>query len=109
MTTADPMPAARRRRGAAGLVAAVLLGAACSGGGGSSREDVIDTLTDENLENPLSTEDAACAYDALVAEFDGDLDQITSSGALDDDEAALVAEVARIVELCVRGTGPQPD
>jgi len=109
MPRPDLAPAARPRwRGIVALGAAALLVGACSGGGGSSREDVIDTLTDEDLENPLSTEEAACAFDRLRGEFGDDLGRITSSGALDDDEVELVTQVSQIVQACVNGSGPQP-
>ncbi len=109
MPRPDPTRTARPRwRGIAALGAAALLVGACSNGGGSSREDVIDTLTDEDLENPLSTEQAACAYDRLRGEFGDDLGRITSSAALDDDEVELVTQVSQIVQACVNGSGPQP-
>jgi len=109
MPRSDPTRTARPGwRGIGALGAAALLVGACGGGGGSSREDVIDTLTDENLENPLSTEEAACAYDRLRGEFGDDLGRITSSAALDDDEVELVTQVSQIVQACVNGSGPQP-
>lgn len=109
MPSPDPTPASRPRwRTIATLAGAALLVGACSSGGGSSREDVIDTLTDESLENPLSTEQAACAYDRLRGEFGDDLGRITRSGALDDDEVELVTQVSQIVQACVNGSGPLP-
>lgn len=110
MPSPDPTPAARPRgRGLAALAAAALLVGACTSGGGSSREDVIDTLTDENLENPLSTEDAACAYDRLRGEFGDDLGDVTSGRVLDDGDDEVATRVSQIVQACVSGSGPQPD
>lgn len=109
MPSPDPAPARRPRwRVVAALGAAALLVGACSSGGGSSREDVIDTLTDENLENPLSTEEAACAFDRLREEFGDDLGDITSGRSLDDDDQEAVTRVSQIVQACGSGSGPQP-
>ncbi len=108
MRCPDPTRTARPRwRTIATLAAAALLVGACSDGGGSSREDVIDTLTDESLENPLSTEQAACAYDRLREEFGDDLGDVTSGRSPDDDE--VVTRVSQIVQACASGSGPQPD
>jgi hypothetical protein len=109
MPRPDLAPAAPPRwRGIVALGAAALLVGACSSGGGSSREDVIDTLTDEDLENPLSTEEAACAYDRLRAEFGDDLGDVTGGRSLDDEDDEVVTRVSQIVQACASGSGPQP-
>jgi hypothetical protein len=109
MPAPHPTPAARPRwRGLAALAAAALLVGACTSGGGSSREDVIDTLTDEDLENPLSTEEAACAYDRLREELGDDLGDVTGGRSLDDGDDEVVTRVSQIVQACVNGSGPQP-